>query len=206
MFTKYNYDAEEFVGIDLDGEEIRDVEFNECTFSKCDFSNSSLISCAFRGCTFDDCDLSLSKVNGSVFKGVKFKNSKLIGVNWTLASWGKRDFHQLLKSIHFDNCIMNYSNFFGLELDNIQIENCVAVEVDFSEGSFKNANMKGTDFRQSIFHHTNLEKASFIKAKNYSISPTFNEITNAKFTMPEALSLLYSMDIKIYELYDDVDE
>lgn len=203
MFTDSSYDFEEFTGINLDGEDVEYVEFEECTFNKCDFSNSMLLGCVFRNCTFEDCDLSLTKVDNSVFKGVSFQNSKLIGINWAMASWGKRDLHQLLKSVDFYDCILNYSNFFGLELENIHIENCTAIEVDFSEGNFKKANMQGTDFKGSIFRNTNLEKANLTKAKNYAISPTLNELKDAKFSMPEALALLYSMDIKIEELYDD---
>lgn len=203
MFPHDSYEAEDFTGINLGGEDLRTIEFEECTFSKCNFSNSLLLGCEFRGCTFEDCDLSLVKVDHSVFKGVTFKNSKLIGINWPMASWGKKELYQLLKSVDFYDCIMNYSNFFGLDLENIHIENCTALEVDFSEGNFKSASMKGTDFRGSIFRNTNLEKANFTSAKNYAISPTLNELKNAKFSMPEALALLYSMDIKISELYDD---
>lgn len=63
---------------------------------------------------------------------------------------------------------------------------------DFSERDFRN-----TDFEKSIFSKTNLYKVNFKGAKNYYIDIKNNNIKKAKFSLPEALSLLDTLDIEI---------
>ncbi len=98
---------------------------------------------------------------------------------------------------------MNDASFFGLELNNININNFLAHAVDFSEGKFIDANMEGTDFANRIFRNTNLENANFLSKKNYTISPSVNNLQNAKFDLPEAMTLLYSMEIEIVNTPND---
>ena len=203
MFSQNEYENETFKDIDLQNEELSGVEFDECAFIKCNFSSTLFKGCTFKNCEFEHCDLSLAKVDGSIFKGVKFTNSKVIGINWTAASWGQKELHQLLKSIDFFKCIMNYSSFFGLELEKIQIEECIAHEVDFSEANLNGTNFKGSDLEKSVFRNTSLENANFIGAENYYIPPGLNKLKKARFSMPEAMSLLYSMDIIIDDLPQD---
>ncbi len=203
MFLKKEYQEEAFKGVDFQKEAVSAIEFHDCKFIRCNFSETLFKGCVFKSCQFEDCDLSLIKVDGSIFQGVKFKNTRAIGINWAKASWGGKDFYQLLKSIDFVECTLNYANFFGLKLAGIHIEKCVAHEADFSEADLKNANLKGTDFERSLFRKTNLERANFVGAKNYYLSPTLNNLKKAKFSMPEAMSLLYSMDIELVDYPED---
>ena len=50
--------------------------------------------------------------------------------------------------------------------------------------------------------HANLTEADFTGAKNYAIAPGMNTLKKTKFSLPEAMSLLYNLDIKLTE-YDD---
>lgn len=45
----------------------------------------------------------------------------------------------------------------------------------------------------------NLTKADLRQAKNYSIRPDSNKIKKAKFSLPEAMLLLYGLDIELEE-------
>jgi uncharacterized protein YjbI with pentapeptide repeats len=54
-----------------------------------------------------------------------------------------------------------------------------------------------SDLTGSTFHNSNLSKANFIGAINYSINPLTNKLSKAKFSKPEALSLLDHLDIII---------
>jgi len=40
-----------------------------------------------------------------------------------------------------------------------------------------------------------LTEADLSKARNYLIDPGLNQLKKAKFSLPEAMSLLYNMDI-----------
>ena len=75
--------------------------------------------------------------------------------------------------------------------------NCEAKEVDFTETDLSEGRFNGTDFERSVFSKTNLTKANFSGAVNYSIDPRYNTLKKTHFSLPEALSLLSCLDIVI---------
>jgi uncharacterized protein YjbI with pentapeptide repeats len=104
--------------------------------------------------------------------------------------------------IGFSDCAISHSTFIGLNLAGIHIKNCVAFEVDFREADLSRADFTGTDLSGSIFLSTNLREADLRHARNYTIDPGKNEVITTKFSLPEAMSLLYAMDIEL----DDGDD
>lgn len=198
-FSQPTYESHTFNSLTLHAETIADIEFIDCAFSDCNFSESVFQSCTFKDCIFTNCDLSLVHVDRSQFSGVTFKKSRCIGINWAVADWGMRNALKLAQPLTFKDCVLNFANFYGLTLEKMKLINCVAHEADFSEANLRDGDLSGTDLERSRFMHTNLENADFRGAKNYFISPADNTLTNAKFSLPEALNLLYSMDIEIEE-------
>jgi uncharacterized protein YjbI with pentapeptide repeats len=73
----------------------------------------------------------------------------------------------------------------------------LAREVDFREADLTDGDFSGTDLSGIIFMNTVLDGADFRRASNYNISPMENSISKAVFSLPEAISLLYSMDIQL---------
>jgi len=196
LWEKPVYEGREFIGLSCPGEMISGKVFQDCYFEGCNFSESQFLSCEFQDCRFNHCELSLIRVKGSQFKGVRFEDSKAIGINWAEASWPQLDG---LESIDFTGCVLNYASFFGLRMKKRKLVGCAAVEVDFAEADFTDADCTGTDFQKSRFLHTNLTRADFTGARNYSISPLLNQIKQAKFSLPEAMSLLYNLEITLVE-------
>ena len=174
-------------------EQILANEFYDCAFKRCRFNETTFQKCRFVNCTFSDCDLSLMRVPGSSFTATEFQNSKIIGVDWTAASWG------LLSSMRFLGCTINYSIFTDMDLQRTSIEKCVAEQVDFRGANLTGVNLTFTDFFGSFFKHTVLERADFSHARNYQIDVNLNKIKGAKFMLPEAISLLRSLDINLLE-------
>ena len=110
--------------------------------------------------------------------------------------WGNAS---LLGSINFTDCTLNYSTFIGLKLKKIALTRCLARDVDFSETDLTQANCSGTDFTDSRFMHTNLTQADFTKATHYNIAATQNTLKKTRFSLPEAVALLHSLDIVLEE-------
>lgn len=191
-FPERSYEGQKFRNLILQGEEICDKEFSDSVFTRCFFHETAFVGCKFRGCEFRECDLSLIRVKGCSFTNTQFKNSKVVGVNWAEAAWGKR---ALLPSIDFFDCAINYSTFIGLDLCRINLTGCVAKDVDFAEANLTQANCTHTDFSDSRFLHTDLTEADFTGATNYSINANLNVLKRTKFSFSEAMSLLYSLDI-----------
>jgi fluoroquinolone resistance protein len=170
----------------IDFKEFYDCVFENCTFHEVDFSG-----CRFVNCTFDGCDISLAKVHNASYRSTTFKNSKMIGIDWSVAS-------SPLMADFFD-CDISYSSFAHVDFTKRKIIRCKAQEVYFWEANLTQANLSETDFENSQFKECNLTQADFSTARNYAINPSLNTLKEAKFSLPEAVSLLYLLDIVLVE-------
>lgn len=136
------------------------------------------------------------KVDYSGFADVSFNHSKIIGVDWTRAAWQKLVFNAPIK---FKECLLNDSSFYGLVFNELIIENCKAIHVDFGEADLSSACFMNTDFSHSTFSQTNISGADFSGAENYTINIYNNNIRNAKFSRFESIGLLESLDIELVD-------
>jgi fluoroquinolone resistance protein len=187
--NKTDFFKETFSHIDLTNEVIKNKEFDSCIFDKCSFVECTFENCIFLDCRFSECVLSAIKPTNSSFSECHFKNSKVIGFDWTKA--------KNIRSLSFDTCQLNYSNFRFLKLPKLIVKKCVVHEVDFTETDLSEGNFEESDLMKTIFFKTNLTKVNFKKAINYSIDLQSNTLKKAQFSFPEALSLLTSLDIEV---------
>jgi len=187
MFTTDDYWEEEFTG--LVEKEFYKIYFDNCTFIKCDFSKSIMQSCKFTECTFINCDLSLSTLKSSTFNDVTFEKSKLIGISWSSCV---EPF-----DVTFDDCNISQNSFHLLNLRNMKFKNSLIKDSGFEECDLEKAVFDNCDLELSTFYNNNLKKANFETSKNYLIDPKQNNIENASFCLPEALSFLSLLPIKI---------
>ena len=178
-----------FTGADFSGKKVTEKEFYKCTFVNCNLTNMQFTDCRFENCVFDKCDLSLSKFINSEFIGVTLIESKLLGIDWTT-------FKSLLQ-IKFNDCSLNHSVFYGLNLKNLELKDCTCHEMNFEKTNLTRAICTGTDFLGTRFNSTDISFADFSNAVNYSIDPNYNTIRKAKFSLPEVLTLLQCFDITI---------
>ncbi len=188
------YSERVFENLQLKSAAISSRKFYACAFKHCDLTGASLRFCKFQECRFESCNLSLLKAGASGFPGTVFKDSKLTGVNWTEADWPRL---RLAGPPQFHNCVLSDCNFLGLPLAGAEIKNCLAREADFREADLSGADLAGTDLSGCLFGGTNLTKANLAGARNYAINVKTNQVKDAKFSLPEAMSLLYCLDIKI---------
>jgi fluoroquinolone resistance protein len=188
-FTKSSYYQEKFTKISLAQSTVKEIEFEECEFHDCSFVDCGFIRCRFINCTFSGCMISAIVPTDCRFVDVYFTDSKVIGVDWTKA--------QHMREVRFDRCQINYSNFRLLKLPKMTMTVCEAKEVDFTGTDLTEGDFTYTDFERSVFSKTILTKANFTGAKNYFIDARQNTIKKARFSLPEALSLLYCLDVVI---------
>ena len=73
----------------------------------------------------------------------------------------------------------------------------LAGRLDERADRFKERRYLGGPFGMdnSILVDTDLSRANLSKARNYQIDASQNVLKGARFSLPEAMSLLYSMDI-----------
>ena len=190
MFAEDNF-AESFYDLSLSGGEIFKKEFEDCTFTGCDFSHTVIKQSIFSDCLFKSCDLTLSNLVDTRFSAVRFDACKLIGIDWSMADWSSLTQRPLI----FVHSTLNSASFFGIKMTKWQITECNASEVDFREADLSEAVLTATDFHKALFRNTNLTGADFSQAKNFDIDIRTNQLAGAKFSRYEALRLLGSLDI-----------
>lgn len=185
-----------FGKLSLPGEQYCGVEFEDCQFSDCDFSAVKFHKCKFTNCVFERCNLSLIDFSSSKLFELKFRDSKLIGVDWSKATW---PVYHLDFELSYERCILNDSSFFGLTLNELVINECKLHDVDFREGNFAGSIMTYSDFSHSLFMRTNLRGVDFSESSAYSIDVLENIVQKAKFSRYEALSLLESLEVELVD-------
>lgn len=190
------YDAQTFKDVTCQRETIRSKEFNTCVFRHCSLRETIFIDCIFRECRFEHSDLSLIQVKGCAFINTSFHECQLVGVNWTELDWERG---RLLKPFDFHKCVLSYSTFIGLTLKQVSLTECICKDVDFAEADLTQADCRRTDFAASRFLNTNLTQADFTGARDYAIAPNLNQLKQTKFSLPEAMALLYGLDIILTE-------
>jgi uncharacterized protein YjbI with pentapeptide repeats len=182
--------------VHLQSEQILSSEFFDCVFSNSSFAECVFQKCRFVNCVFQGCDLNLAQVPECIFSTTRFEDSKIIGVNWAQADWPDSG---LGKPLCIIKSAISHCTFIGLNLQGIQIKGCIATDVDFREADLSRADFSGTYLSESIFSNTNLSEADLSQARNYQIDPGQNVLKGARFSLPEAMSLLYSTDIILVE-------
>jgi fluoroquinolone resistance protein len=188
-FEKDGYERETFTGLSLSEETVTGVTFEECRFENCSFIAGKFESCRFLGTTFSGCVLSAVVPMNSRFDEVTFKNCKVIGIDWTRTTETRK--------LHFSDCQLNYSNFRFLGLPGLKIERSEVKDADFIEAKLKGASFARSDLEKTRFFKTDLTGADFRGAWNYSIDPGTNTLKKTRFSLPEAIALLESLDIII---------
>lgn len=190
--SQTSFPDELFKGIECPEETFTKKEFVNCRFENCNFTSSHFISCYFEDCAFENCNLSMIHVDDCLFRDTTCINSKLIGILWLDAR--KKGFSQ---SIHFKSSAINYSSFYGMDLQKCKFDDVSAIETDFSEANLSKVQLNNVDLSGAIFYHTNLRGSDFTTARNYLFNPSENQVKDAVFSLPEAVNLLYPFGIKM---------
>lgn len=187
IFQTDTYYKETFIKLELYNQTIKDILFEECVFDDCRFVGVKFEHSKFSDCTFNRCLLSAIDTLSCQFIHPKFIKCKVMGFDWTKI--------YRLKDLTFNDCQINYSNFRMVKIPKTSMINCEAKETDFTETDLTESVFTGTDFTLARFFKTNLSRADFRKAKNYNIDVSCNIITQASFSLPEAMALLHSLNI-----------
>jgi len=189
VFSESAYFKEKFSALSFSNETVSSVRFEECTFSECRLVDCKFEKCVFLDCKFEGCTLSAVNPDKSRFLQPKFFRCKVMGFDWAKAA--------KIQDISFDDCQLDYSNFSSLHFPKIHMVKCSAKEARFVETDMTDGVFTGTDFQNSTIFKSNFTRADFRQAKNYSLDVRNNTIKNARFSLPEALSLLYGLEIEI---------
>lgn len=159
------------------------IEFVNCSFN--DLSSLSFLDCDFKGCNLSNCRTMNTRLQNCLFK-----DSKLLGMNFS----GAKD---LSFEVHFVNCNMDYTFFDKKKMNRSSFANCKLHSANFSNADLSKCTLTDCDFLESIFSDTDLSGVDLSSNLNLLIDPESNRIKKAKFLMNQLPGLLYRYDIRI---------
>jgi len=188
--TKSVTERKTFEKIDYSKNQPDQSEYENCAFTSCTFSGVNLSNIRFSECSFTGCNLSMAKLGKTVLRDIKFQACKLLGLHFDECS-------QLLFTVAFENCILNLSSFYKVNLKKTRFAGCSLKEVDFTETDLTGAIFDNCDLLKAKFDRTILMKADLRTSYNYSIDPERNRIKKAKLSLPGVIGLLDKYDIEI---------
>lgn len=169
---------------------LKTADYECCNFINCNFEKADISGINFAECVFTGCNLSLANITKVSFKDVTFKNCKMLGLRFDSCN-------DILFTVSFDTCTLNFSSFYKLKLKSTQFINSNLQEVDFSGANLSMAKFDSCDLQGAIFENTNLEKTDFRTANNFSIDPEVNQVKKAKFSLQGLTGLLNKYDLDI---------
>jgi fluoroquinolone resistance protein len=165
-------------------------QYESCEFINCNFSSVNLSGVVFIDCRFVECDLSLAKLDNAAFRDCHFKKCKMLGLHFDKCN-------SFLFRISTENCTLNLSSFYGMNLTKQIFKGSTLHEVDFTSCNLSAAVFPDCDLTGAVFESSVLEKADFTSAYNYIIDPERNNIKKAKFSINGLPGLLMKYNIGI---------
>lgn len=185
---------ETVTGCCFESEVFEDCAFTDCRFIDCTVSECQLYRCTFDSCTFENCRI--SHIKGS-YTGVNFcifSHCCLTGINWRV----------FMAEVPLANpierltgCKLRYNTFYKMNFTRFDFTGSDITASSFTECSLPSASFKGCDLTDTEFFRCDLTKADFRSAKDYRIGVLDCKVKNARFSYPDVMSLLESLDIKI---------
>ena len=188
--TMLFHEGQSFRKLICTGKKEESLEFENCSFTDCDFSKSELTSAKFVDCVFTNCNLSMVKLSDCNLTNVTFRESKLLGVSFMEC----KDF---LFSVGFEGCVLDYCSFARKKMMKTSFANSSMKGVDFSSTDLTGAKFSNTDLSNAIFNKTTLRQADLSTATNFNIDPESNNIRKAKFSIYGLSGLLGKYDIEV---------
>lgn len=187
------YEEQTFKDIQSDSEAWRDLNFSDCLFENCNFMEPSLNNVSFHECRFENCTVINPQLEFSSLRNAEIAGCNLIGINWSALSTNK---YALLIDKMSDS-LLKYNNFIDLQLPKFSFASSEILNSNFEGCNLKGANFRGCSLEGTQFIDNDLRASNFTDASGYIIDLESNQLKKASFSLPEALHLLDSLEIKL---------
>ncbi len=163
-------------------------DYEACIFINCNFTKCLFVAVVFIDCEFHDCDFTASKINHVSFRGAYFFDSKLIDVNFSMTN-------KTIFAIGFNNCNLDFSKFYDLNLQHTLFKNCSLRAADFMNTNLLKTIFENCDLHRAEFSRAKATQTNFLSSHNYTIDPTKTTLKKAIFSKQGAKGLLFKHQI-----------
>lgn len=180
---------QQFEGISFSEEGFMSGHYQDCFFVRCDLSGVDLSHSIFEDVRFDQCNLTGVRTEETAFRNVKFVDTKLLGIDWSPV-------RAMFLEMHFCDCQLDLSSFYGCSLKSSSFRRCSLREVDFVNTNLSGVALLDCNLQDAQFESTDMKGADLTGAHNYIINPEINVLNGAKVSWPAASGLLHQYDLK----------
>lgn len=140
-------------------------DLQECVFVDCSFIGAKLTETKCNNVVFRNCNFQAAKVDGADFFMAEFRGCKLLGVDFSNKS--------RIFGTTFEDCILDYANFRGVDLQEIRFTHCSCMETDFSladltRAVFDRCELKDIGILDTHFEQTDLHTSTLSGMDLYS--------------------------------------
>jgi uncharacterized protein YjbI with pentapeptide repeats len=186
-----------FADLALEAADLRGKELQRCTFRRCKLPESRWARAKLEDCVFEHCDLTRMAPQELGLRGVTFKDTKLMGVDWT--DTGPHP------NVTFEGCDLRYASFVKMRLRGTKFLRCMAREANFLEVDLTEADFTDTDLSDSTIKGCTLIKANLAHAVGLRLDPQLNKVKGARLSLEAAVLLVQSFGIVVeaFELDGD---
>ncbi|PKN24067.1 MAG: pentapeptide repeat-containing protein [Deltaproteobacteria bacterium HGW-Deltaproteobacteria-22] len=179
-----------FEGLDLGAFRLSGHTFEDCTFTSCRFDDRPQAGVSFISTEFRRCELVLTKLAGVTLNGVLFADCKLVGVHFS-------ECNKFGFAPAFEGCLIDQSVFQKHTWKKGRFVKSLIRSCDFMECGLREAVFDESTFENTRFSQCDLVRADFRTAAGYTIDPSGNRISKARFSLPEAQSFLVFLGIRL---------
>lgn len=188
------YESESFRDLSFAGKLLDNLTLVDCDFSGCTFDRCQLTRCVLTECRFTGCRITDPKFDYSQAKFLALKDCQLTGINWGLLM-PANGFGEPIDIL--TDCRLKYNFFTEMDLRKFSFTGSTLsggtfADCNLTEASFSDCPLDGTEF-----FRCDLTAADFRDATGYKVDVPTCTLKRARFTLPEAANLLYSLGIRL---------
>ncbi|WP_224363999.1 pentapeptide repeat-containing protein [Hyalangium versicolor] len=192
LTTEQIHQNEVFTDLDLQHADLSGKEFSGCTFRHVKLQESRWNRARLEDCVFEDCDLTRMNPSQMRAMGVTFRQSKLMGIDWTEVARNP--------VLSFEECDLRYSSFVGTNLSKAVFRACKAAEANFIQCNLAHADFSQTQLTGANFEDSDLTLANFATADGAFLNPAKNNVKGTRIPVESAvlLALFLGMHVEGY--------
>ena len=187
-------EGERFERLNFTGETFYDCDFSDCVFADCTFEDCKLDHSVLTECQFLRCTVTNLKTTMSRAKFTDFENCTLNNIDW-MSLQGDGAFADPIESLR--DCRLKYNTFTEMNLTKFKFAGSVIQRSMFAKCNLVSADFEKCDLLDTEFFQCDMRKANFKEASGYKVDIFGCKLQDAKFSLPEAVSLLGDLRIKL---------
>lgn len=179
-----------FCGLDLCGETLREIRFEQCLFEGCRFTGADLRAASFVDCRLKNCEFSAVQAGEAYFLRCQLQGVKALAASLPDCR---------LAHVRLEGCNFTEANFTGASVENVRLEECDFSAANLSEWRHKGLSLARSKFFRTSFFKTPLAGLDFTDSEleGVVVSDAAAELKGATVNVRQAAQLARLLGVTV---------